>query len=223
MHRVRGILVLALVVALGSPTLAQAAPSEPARSHDALLTWHKLVLELVRHTATYSPPVAARAFAYLGVTAFEALATGPDGLHSLAGQLNELAAPPPREAGQAYDSAIVVQSAMAEASTELFGNTGPTGQRAMAAVGRKMAAQVAEGVPADIVARSEAYGKAVAAHVLAWARTDGGAVVENMGFPLEYELTTGPAHWVPTSLVAQQQAPLLPHWGCLRPAAAARL
>jgi hypothetical protein len=34
-----------------------------------------------------------------------------------------------------------------------------------------------------------------------------------MGFPLEYQLTTGAAHWVPTSLVAQQQKPLLPNWG----------
>ena len=215
MRSFQGILAVTLVL-LGCVAPAFAAPLEPARSRDALLTWHKLVLELVRHTATYSPPVAARAFAYLGVTAFEALATGADGLHSLAGQLNELTPPLPREAGQAYDSAVVVQAAMAEASNELFGNTGPTGQRAMAAVGRKMAAQVAEGVHADVVARSEAYGKAVAAHVLAWSRTDGGAVVENMGFPLEYKLTEGPAHWVPTSLVAQQQAPLLPHWGKVR-------
>jgi hypothetical protein len=34
-----------------------------------------------------------------------------------------------------------------------------------------------------------------------------------MGFPLEYKLTEGAAHWVPTSLIAQQQKPLLPDWG----------
>ena len=68
-------------------------------------------------------------------------------------------------------------------------------------------------MPADVVARSEAYGQAVAAHILAWSQDDGGAVVENMGFPLEYKLTPGPAHWVPTSLIAQQQFPLLPEWG----------
>ena len=64
-----------------------------------------------------------------------------------------------------------------------------------------------------MVARSEAYGEAVAEHILTWSETDGGAVVENMGFPLEYTLTKGPAHWVPTSLIAQQQFPLLPNWG----------
>ena len=40
-----------------------------------------------------------------------------------------------------------------------------------------------------------------------------GAVVSNMGFPYEYALTPGPAHWVPTSLIQQQQLPLLPEWG----------
>jgi hypothetical protein len=37
-----------------------------------------------------------------------------------------------------------------------------------------------------MVDRSTAYGEAVAAHILAWARSDGGAVIENMGFPLDY-------------------------------------
>ena len=77
--------------------------------------------------------------------------------------------------------------------------------------------EVTSGPPADVVARSEAYGQAVAAHILAWSQDDGGAVVENMGFPLEYKLTPGPAHWVPTSLIAQQQFPLLPEWGNNRP------
>jgi hypothetical protein len=39
------------------PALA-AARSDVSR--EVLLTWHKLILELVRHTATYMPPVAAR-------------------------------------------------------------------------------------------------------------------------------------------------------------------
>jgi hypothetical protein len=44
-------------------------------------------------------------------------------------------------------------------------------------------------------------------------KTDGGAVIENMGFPYEFELGKGEGKWVPTSLVMQQQKPLLPEWG----------
>jgi hypothetical protein len=81
----------------------------------------------------------------------------------------------------------------------------------------QLRAEASAGLPADVVARSEAYGKAVAEHILAWSQDDGGAVVENMGFPLEYALGEGPERWVPTSLIAQQQAPLLPKWGGNRP------
>ncbi|HLF21325.1 MAG TPA: vanadium-dependent haloperoxidase, partial [Aestuariivirga sp.] len=161
----------------------------------------------------YSPPVASRSFAYLGVTAFETVASGSDELQSLAGQLNGLQAVPQREAGRAYDEAVALQAAMAFAARNFFENTGPTGQRAMAALEKKLRGQVSAGLPADVVARSETHGRAVAAHILAWSRGDGGAVVENMGFPLQYELTKGPAHWVPTSSIAQQQKPLLPNWG----------
>ena len=36
------------------------------------------------------------------------------------------------------------------------------------------------------------YGRAVAEHILAWSQGDGGAVIENMGFPLEYKLSRRP-------------------------------
>jgi hypothetical protein len=178
-----------------------------------LRTWYQLVLELVRHTPTYSPPVASRSFAYVGVTVFEAVATGSDDLQSLAGQLHGLTPVPQRAAGETYDDGVIVQAAMAFAVNNFFANTGPSGHHAMAALESKLRAEVSNGLPADVVARSEAYGQAVARHILAWSQDDGGAVVENMGFPLAYSLTPGPAHWVPTSLIGQQQFPLLPDWG----------
>ena len=184
-----------------------------AKPQDVLRTWYSLSLELVRHTATYSPPVASRSFAYLGVIAYEAVATGSDNLQTLAGQLNGLTPAPPREAGKMYDDAVVLQAALAFSTQSLFANTGPTGQRVLASMEAKLKAEVAKDVPDEVVTRSEAYGRAVAEHVLAWSEIDGGAVVENMGFPMHYELTKGPANWVPTSLVVQQQLPLLPTWG----------
>jgi hypothetical protein len=193
--------------------LAAVLPAKADDAVDTVRTWYRLTLELVRHTPTYSPPVASRAFAYLGVTAYEAAASGDAGLRSLAGQLNALEAGPEREGGAAYDEAVVLQAALATAARELFANTGPTGQRAMDAIEARLRNAAIAGVDEATVARSEAHGRAVAGHVLGWSRDDGGAVVENMGFPLVYELTQGPAHWVPTSLVSQQQVPLLPGWG----------
>lgn len=179
--------------------------------------WYHLMLELVRHTPTYSPPVASRAFAYLGVTGYEALASGDRSLTSLAGQLNGLTPVPARAAGETYDEAVVVNAALGSAAKVLFSNTGPTGQRALKRMSEKMAAGLNEGLSSELVARSQAYGESVTAHILAWSEGDGGAKIENMGFPLEFALTEGPAHWVPTSLINQQQLPLLPKWGENRP------
>lgn len=182
-----------------------------------LRTWYTLVLELVRHTPNYSPPVASRSFAYLGVTAYQAVASDKTGLVTLEGQLNDLKDLPTREAGATYDDAIILNAAMTVATKELFNRTGPTGQRAFSKMSEKMHVAVSEGVDADVTGRSARFGEAMAKAVLAWSASDGGAVVENMGFPLEYTLNTKPGSWVPTSLIRQQQMPLLPKWGENRP------
>lgn len=195
----------------------QPAQAGSAGADKVMRDWYRLVLELVRHTPTYSPPVASRAFAYLGVTAYEGLASGGRTLTSLSGQLNGLTPVPQREAGVAYDEAVVMQAALSSAARQLFGNTGPTGQRAMKRMTEKLAKEVSDGLAPDLVARSQAYGESVTAHILSWSEGDGGAKVENMGFPLEFTLNKGPSNWVPTSLINQQQLPLLPKWGENRP------
>ena len=177
---------------------------------DIVVNWYRLILELVRHTATYTPPVASRAFAYLGITAYEALASGNPAMISLAGQVNGLTAVPARDG--VMDDAAVMQGALTDAVRNFFGNTGPTGQRAMDAMQRQLDKTLAA-VDPETLTRSLAYGKAVADHILAWSQNDGGAVIENMGFPDGYKLTEGPAHWVPTSKIALQQAPLAAQLG----------
>jgi membrane-associated phospholipid phosphatase len=197
----------AVLLALALPATAQDADT---RARDSIDTWYRLVLELVRHTPTYSPPVAARAFGYLGVTAWEATAATDPALTSLAGQLNALTPPP---GGADVDAAVTLDAALATAVPVLFANTGPTGQRAMAAMADRMATRAASGVDPEVADRSRALGRDIATHILAWAETDGGAVIENMGFPATWPAPDAPSDWVPTSLIRQQQTPLLPLWG----------
>jgi hypothetical protein len=178
-----------------------------------LRDWYTLMNELVRHTATYSPPVASRSFGYLGITAFEAAVGGSDKLVSLVGQLHGLESVPQREAGAAYDETIIISAAMSDAIVFYFGNTGPTGLRSINIAQTKWRARVVEGVAEDVVERSEAFGKAMAASIFAWSQGDGGATVLNMGFPEQWELPKGDDKWVPTNVIRQQQLPLLPEWG----------
>lgn len=208
------LLAVTLTVAIGAAHPVQAQRPD---AQDVLLGWNRLILELVRHTPTYSPPVASRAFAYLGVTAYETVASGDDQFLTLAGQLNALEPLPTREPDAAYDEAILLHAAMSFGANAFFGNTGPTGQRAMNTMDTRTAAMLAEEIDQEIVARSTALGTAIGQHILDWSLDDGGAVVENLGFPYDFETAEDPALWVPTNRVAVQQAPLLPGWGNNRP------
>jgi hypothetical protein len=209
-RRTVAVTMLAAVALAGS--LGAAMADRPA-PQEILRDWYYLMNELVRHTATYSPPVASRSFGYLGVTAYEAAVGGSDKLVSLVGQLNGLESVPQREAGAVYDETIVISAAMSDAIVYYFGNTGPTGQRAIKAAQKKWSEAACNGVPDDIVARSEAFGKAMAKAIHEWSLSDGGAVITNMGFPEKLDLPKGDGKWVPTGPIRQQQLPLLPNWG----------
>ena len=204
---------LALIAGTGS---AQAEAREDV-AHQVLATWYKLALELVRHTPTMTPPVASRALAYCGVACFEALVTGDPALKSLSGQLQGLGRLPGRAPGQGYDTAVILNAVLDPLVHAFFSNTGPSGQRALSTLSTRLARQAAVEVNADVVAASRSYGAALATAMLSWSQSDGGAVVDNMGFPRAWTLNPAPGHWVPTSKIVLQQAPLLPDWGKNRP------
>jgi hypothetical protein len=197
-----------------APQAARAA-SMPDAAAQTLQDWYRLVLSLVRHTATYSPPVASRSFAYLGVTAYQVVCSQDPSLNSLAGQLNGLTPPP--EAPGALNLPLALHGAMEAAVNAFFGNTGPTGQRVMKAAAARWHDRLTAEVDPAAAEAALAHGRAVAAHVIAWSLTDGGADVPNMGFPFEHTLGTAPHSWRPTSAIPIQQFPLLPAWGQNRP------
>jgi hypothetical protein len=196
------------------PTLGLSARAiSVAQPEDVLQEWYKLVLKLVRHTPTMSPPVASRAFAYLGIVAYECVAASSEGsLTSLAGQLNALTAVPKPKA-EPHDTSLVLHAALTESVKAFFGNTGPTGQRVLTRFTEILDKQLESQVTADVATRSRNFGRAIFEHVNAWSQSDGGAVVENMGFPTVYEQKMQPARWLPTNAIALQQKPLLPSWG----------
>jgi len=212
-------------LSLGLGPARSATPDRRQAACDAMALWYRLVLELVRHTPTMSPPVASRAFAYLGTIAHETMAAVDPEVTSLAGRLNGLP-PLPAEtaaaaaaagAGAGADAAVALAAALHAGVNAFFGNTGPTGQRAIPALGRRVMAEAARGLDPGAVSAATAAGEAVAAHVIAWSEGDGGAVVTNLGFPPSWPKPSDPWRWVPTTTIALQQAPLLPDWGRNRP------
>jgi PAP2 superfamily len=205
-----GLIALAAVSAIGIHARAQTnSGSDLAIAR----IWTGLTLQLVRHTPTYSPPVASRSFAYLGVTLHEIVASRSSTFQTLAGQLNGFKGVPQPDSSLTYDTAAIVEGALSSAVPKLFANTGPSGQRAMDLTQKKIQKELETRVPKDVLARSLEYGASVAEAVYQWSLNDGGTNVENMGFPYSYPKASKPGEWVPTNVIVQQQAPLLPKWG----------
>jgi hypothetical protein len=191
------------------------APTRPATSHDAAVAtaWFRLALQLVMETPGISPPVAARAFGYLGVTLYEALVPGLPGHQSLAGQLNGLA--PIRQRGDhGCHWPLVANGALAAITRQLFPTVSLANQAAIDAL--ELAGEMANvGVPDGIARRSLERGRAVAAHIASWSTTDGGHNGHLTNFPTHYTPPVGPGLWVPTPPAFQRA--LQPFWGLNRP------
>lgn len=67
-----GIVFGSLVVFSGCTPEKAEEPAEYRLAADLALEWNRLLLDLERHTPGYRPPVSARAFAYVGMAAYEA-------------------------------------------------------------------------------------------------------------------------------------------------------
>lgn len=214
--RRRGVLIGGVVGLLVPGAAAWGQSSARPRPEAVLLSWYRLVLELVRHTATYSPPIAARAFAYLGVTAYEAMTASLGNTRtSLMGQMPDFGYGPASTRNP--DTTLMLHEAMAKAVAAFFSNTGPSGQGAIAQMDASLRKGLESGLDAQTRRDSAEIGQGTADWVWLWSQGDGGATVENMGFPPSYTPADDPAAWRPTSTISLQQAPLLPDWGKVRP------
>src|SRR3954451_1937718 len=84
----RTFLARSAMLAAGAPLatgVSRRRPGPAAYGAEVAAAWFDLALDLVRTTPGFSPPVAARAFAYAGITLYEAVMP-----HSLAGMLDGL-------------------------------------------------------------------------------------------------------------------------------------
>src|SRR2546422_649281 len=96
----------------------------PVSSNSAAipLAYYELSLAFTKRTAGFTPPVQSRAYAYMGLTLYEALVSGMPGHRSIASQLNgigELPAP----TGVPYHWPLVANAALAEVMRGLWGGT----------------------------------------------------------------------------------------------------
>lgn len=181
-------------------------------SADVPMAYYDLSLQFSKRTAGFTPPVQARAFAYMGLALYEALIRGMPDHRSVAGQLNGIGALPEAR-GIPYQWPLVANAAMAEVMRGLWGdrtNRAVDNVADINALETRFAAQYAADVPPGIVTQSTDFGRAVGAAVFATSLDDGGNEGYLTNFPTSYVPPQGAEFWVPT---APGQLAMQPFWG----------
>ena len=155
----------------------------------------------------FSPPQASRVYAYASIAAYETVRQAHPSHRSLAGQLNELAAVPAPADSEYYFPLAAVHAFMTVGKTLTFSQERMDSLRTM--LDERMHRV---GMPDAVYRRSIAYGDTVAAHVLAWSRTD--RFLQTRGMP-KYPVVPAPGRWIPTPPAYMDAVE--PNWARLRP------
>jgi hypothetical protein len=182
------------------------------------LAWSELQMQLIATTPGFTPPVAARALGYTGVTLYEALQPGMTHYRTLVGVVNGLVTVPSPEPNEAMDWPSVANGAMAEITRLLFASASVANAARIDSL--ENAIDDARRLVGDTtrVAGSIAHGHAVADAIFEWSRSDGGHEGYLRNFPAEYVPPVGPGMWTPTPRPgATPLRAMQPYWGMNRP------
>ncbi|HWV68072.1 vanadium-dependent haloperoxidase [Chitinophaga sp.] len=206
----------ALVQSIPGTSGQLAVSTLPAGGEIAVpVSWYNLELKLIKETPGFSPPVAARAIAYTGITLREAVLGGMNGAPSLGGQLNGLGRLPAPERGKKYNWVIAGNSAMAQIIKSLFANAGSGNIGLVTQLESDNQQAYAGSCSPEVISRSVSYGRLIASAIYQWSASDGGKDGYLNNFPTDYTPPVGPGYWVPTAPLFQRA--MLPYWGKNRP------
>ena len=220
----RAWLCAAVLMMFAPASQAQTTDARPATAYSAGVAteWFHLALQLAQQTPGFSPPVASRALAYLGLALYESVVPGMPQHQSLAGQLNELSSLPLAQPDEPLHWPTVANASLATMTRMMFPTASAENKTRIDLLERNLPVKYsADFDPAKITLemtqRSETFGKLVAMALMTWARTDGGH--EAWG-PLRrsqqpYVPPSGPGLWAATP--PDFARPLLPGWGQNRP------
>lgn len=205
---------LVALLALSTFSLSAQSISVDNYSGEIAIDWFELQLELAQTTPGFSPPVVSRAFAYSGITLYEAVAPGMEDHQSLAGQVNGLGELPQPIAGVEYDWRVVANTALYEIVHYMYFNTSEENFAKMETLYEQWHTTLEAEVEPAVMEASLTQGRVVANAILVWSLSDGGYQGQLTNFDETYVPVTGEGLWVSTPRPNGDPLPALqPYWG----------
>ncbi|HEX8530964.1 MAG TPA: vanadium-dependent haloperoxidase [Cytophagales bacterium] len=184
-------------------------PPNPSADATLVSDWVSLHLRLIRNTRGVQHIVYSRHFACAGIALYEAVAPAGTPYRSLGGQLNGLTSLPAAPDGKKLHAEASANAALAQVMRSFYGSN-PAHAALIDSLETVLRDSFRPVGNVDRRTESAAYGKAVAAAVVAWANTDGSDQAD-----APYTPPPGPGRWQPTP--PSQTRASLPYWSNNRP------
>ena len=189
---------------------------KPERSVEIAVDWNKFILDAEIETEGYRGPVAARAYGYVGLAAYEA------GLPGFAGEFNSLVNMypglklPDPPAAEVFNIAAALNGCYHSIIRDFFLSAPEMTRAKQKRIMEKWEELLLEEMDTTRYYTSRMYGENVAKAVFAWSATDSlGYRANHHNYDRNYLPPAGDGRWV--SLQDFPMPPLLPYWGKVRP------
>jgi hypothetical protein len=197
-------ILLALTIVVGGCELAP--PVNPNAEHpgftpvkkysgDLAVKWNRLQLSISRTTPGFNTGLASRAFAYSGLTLYEAIVGGIPGQKSVASELIGEDITNHHGMPLIYWPASA-NAAMADALRSFIPTANAANKSKIDSLELAFNEQFKHEARPIVLNNSIVYGKGIAAKIFAWANTDGSA--EAAAKNASYIVPVGPGAWQPT-------------------------
>ena len=170
--------------------------------------WYKLMLRMILNANPPTPP-NSRMFDYAGVTLYEAVRNGIPGAVSLHDQLYQMPTMPVPE-NNGYAWAISANAALKDITRDLFGSLTTANMTSIDSLEKAYNEKLTPDMHSEVAARSQAFGKAIAAAIFDWSKSDN---FDHVNDP--YTPPVFPGAWVPTPPAFLPAA--IPYEGNVRP------
>jgi PAP2 superfamily len=182
-------------------------------THQVATSWMTMSYDLTKHCPKFYPPVAARAFAYEGITLYQALLPGMSDCISMNGQVNELKITDEYEKNEQFAWGIVANTALANITKHLYSNMSDSMMALVLKLEKDNYSKFSKNESKYILNKSVARGNKIANSIWEWSKGDGG----HESFLTDNSVLIKPnkeSDWVPT--LPKYSAPILSKWGLNR-------
>jgi PAP2 superfamily len=177
--------------------------------------WAEMTLFITKNTPGNSPTYSSRCLGYIGLTMYESIVKGYPTYQSLENQLDGLDSLPIIETGKNYDWHLSLNASQAFILKNIYTQTSDQNKLKIDSLEKEIFEFYTEKIEDKaLIDRSVAYGKAVAATIYDWSKTDGGYKAYLKNFDKKMVHPTRAGSWSPP-LYGQSFShyPLHPHWG----------